>query len=212
MYLCFNRESDSVTVGAMGRCKCRVPQTKFQSRKRFRHCWSRVWRRVVAGHRQFQSRKRFRHCWSTTHSWRLKGHARGFNRESDSVTVGAAGGMWGKAATFLFQSRKRFRHCWSDALWSAACNETLVSIAKAIPSLLEPPTPVTVEEETKVSIAKAIPSLLEHGHDGRYVAKRMEFQSRKRFRHCWSSTHRLLPDCSPSFNRESDSVTVGAWT
>ena len=113
----FNRESDSVTVGAMGRSECRVPQTKFQSRKRFRHCWSRASRSMV------------RHT------------SLCFNRESDSVTVGA--------------SRPRP---------PAASHR--VSIAKAIPSLLERSVSRSSDVQFDVSIAKAIPSLLER-HDAR---------------------------------------------
>ena len=60
----------------------------------------------------FQSRKRFRHCWSADDEFTDDDLA-GFNRESDSVTVGAKNepGLWRKFVQ--------------------------VSIAKAIPSLLE---------------------------------------------------------------------------
>ena len=37
----------------------------------------------------------------------------GFNRESDSVTVGAKKRRPYPTGTLSFQSRKRFRHCWS---------------------------------------------------------------------------------------------------
>ena len=113
-----------------------------------------------------------------------------FNRESDSVTVGAG----------------------RDHI--VARGQRNVSIAKAIPSLLErnslpagssrfsgfnresdsvtvgAPGSYGTTNSFGVSIAKANPSLLERGlcrghhiHPGR-------FQSRKRFRHCWSPRDR----------------------
>ena len=109
----------------------------------------------------FQSRKRFRHCWSYASSVDTP-HLLCFNRESDSVTVGA-----------LREQHTASRHH--------------VSIAKAIPSLLEPIAgSIQASERIVVSIAKAIPSLLEQ-----YTVYA-----------CY------LVNCG--FNRESDSVTVGA--
>ena len=108
----------------------------------------------------FQSRKRFRHCWSSAQEWQeLLGCC--FNRESDSVTVGAA--------------RKNGRSYW-DA----------VSIAKAIPSLLEPDAPrarcaelLRFNRESDSVTVGAFRQWL----NTRY---QVQFQSRKRFRHCWS--------------------------
>ena len=111
---------------------------------------------------EFQSRKRFRHCWSARQRNMLLGYFSRFNRESDSVTVGAA----------------------ADCL---PCNfHIMVSIAKAIPSLLEPCDSVARSRWIAlVSIAKAIPSLLER--KARKLSRwTTMFQSRKRFRHCWS--------------------------
>ena len=134
---CFNRESDSVTVGAhqlAARLRnVRVFQSRkrfrhcwsgnpmgnkrtpveLQSRKRFRHCWSRACPPCRPQTRQFQSRKRFRHCWSLAWNETTLLQRECFNRESDSVTVGAGTPR-------------------PDALTAK------VSIAKAIPSLLEP--------------------------------------------------------------------------
>ena len=86
----------------------------------------------------------------------------------------------------MFQSRKRFRHCWSAHITNGTANWYPVSIAKAIPSLLERGPSPTRRRYKQVSIAKAIPSLLE------------------RRRSC------KPPMRNCSFNRESDSVTVGA--
>ena len=112
-----------------------------------------------------------------------------------------------------------------------------VSIAKAIPSLLELQRAAKHAARTDVSIAKAIPSLLERlaanrtsaasrrfnresdsvtvGADGQFVVagSTAMFQSRKRFRHCWSENGGVLASVGfGGFNRESDSVTVGAQT
>src|SRR5690606_3391210 len=62
----------------------------------------------------------------------------------------------------------------------------LVSIAKAIPSLLERAARASIAPSPFVSIAKAIPSLLEPELRTNKRGKTKEFQSRKRFRHCWS--------------------------
>src|SRR5690606_29329360 len=86
-----------------------------------------------------------------------------------------------------FQSRKRFRHCWSISHFIEQGHDILVSIAKAIPSLLEHAQRVReIRYLLEVSIAKAIPSLLELCHRA------------------------IRSDTSVCFNRESDSVTVGA--
>ena len=87
--------------------------------------------------------------------------ATSFNRESDSVTVGAPGSISRNRIASSFQSRKRFRHCWSGNSEVRARNLFSVSIAKAIPSLLE----------RHVILLKLFYE---------------KFQSRKRFRHCWS--------------------------
>ena len=134
---------------------------KFQSRKRFRHCWSARRLPQPARERKFQSRKRFRHCWS----FRVSG---------------------GMDYTATFQSRKRFRHCWSQ--YHDSGNQFWI----------------------RVSIAKAIPSLLEPNEWYQFPVSLLQFQSRKRFRHCWSMAGELLDDALDGFNRESDSVTVGA--
>ena len=111
--------------------------------------------------KKFQSRKRFRHCWSFVPPC-FGPLLTSFNRESDSVTVGA----------LVVLSKGSFKGA--------------VSIAKAIPSLLEQ-RPCVVGEN------------------------RDRFQSRKRFRHCWSPTGISTPlQIAGGFNRESDSVTVGA--
>src|SRR5690606_19045929 len=60
-----------------------------------------------------------------------------FNRESDSVTVGAFLQSAHRSVYFRFQSRKRFRHCWSHREDWLVVIRSEVSIAKAIPSLLE---------------------------------------------------------------------------
>ena len=94
-----------------------------------------------------------------------------FNRESDSFSVGAHTG----------QSNKQRYHCFnreSDSFsvgaFNPACSATdsSVSIAKAIPSLLEPHWYEHPSFCAQVSIAKAIPSLLEHRrrHDHRCEA------------------------------------------
>ena len=182
----------------------------------------------------FQSRKRFRHCWSPGRGRCGYGVVYRFNRESDSVTVGALPLTLWPRSFGRFQSRKRFRHCWSKGSGCRQCWFDKVSIAKAIPSLLEPRrfrlpvsclwcfnresdsvtvgAPSTKPKRRRtvlfqsrkrfrhcwsacvamiagfyghVSIAKAIPSLLEHGTKCD-TTFRCVFQSRKRFRHCWS--------------------------
>src|SRR5690606_39931616 len=85
----------------------------------------------------FQSRKRFRHCWSFILSLGSDSTAACFNRESDSVTVGATQDAWETPQQVPFQSRKRFRHCWSHSKKYQEEIPFSVSIAKAIPSLLE---------------------------------------------------------------------------
>ena len=65
-------------------------------------------------------------------------YGQSFNRESDSVTVGA------------------------NLTDEEDAPVVPVSIAKAIPSLLEPVSPCWFGPDWLVSIAKAIPSLLEH--------------------------------------------------
>ena len=109
----------------------------FQSRKRFRHCWSVALAASQGTGTRFQSRKRFRHCWSPAQSLRNRPQVLGFNRESDSVTVGACYPEGDPPRFSTFQSRKRFRHCWSATLDSGLGDGMDVSIAKAIPSLLE---------------------------------------------------------------------------
>ena len=134
----------------------------------------------------FQSRKRFRHCWS--------------------IHMSSS-----KGTNIMFQSRKRFRHCWSSPTPPSPTSTPPVSIAKAIPSLLEPRETATIPTQIKrvsiakaipsllervgeqrlhlqlvVSIAKAIPSLLERSVSANCASGRVMFQSRKRFRHCWS--------------------------
>ena len=63
----------------------------------------------------------------------------------------------------------------------------LVSIAKAIPSLLELQANSRRRAGIVVSIAKAIPSLLELPLVPSASFNQRTFQSRKRFRHCWSA-------------------------
>ena len=188
LHCCFNRESDSVTVGADEQTeikpqveavsiakaipslleRCRVPIPMFSddvsiakaipSLLEPRH-WPRVHLCIVqvsiakaipsllelrcAGQTWriclFQSRKRFRHCWSQV-----------AQEEVFSIN--------------RFQSRKRFRHCWSSLKYHHESKHSQVSIAKAIPSLLEPGLVNRRCTDTcRVSIAKAIPSLLEPG-------------------------------------------------
>ena len=62
-----------------------------------------------------------------------------------------------------------------------------------------------------VSIAKAIPSLLEPPFLLAFLSIANWFQSRKRFRHCWSLFAVHFNSNGDGFNRESDSVTVGAY-
>ena len=109
----------------------------------------------------------------------------GFNRESDSVTVGAPDTDGGMRDELTFQSRKRFRHCWSKTLPGHEGDRVFVSIAKAIPSLLERCPGPQCRSIVVVSIAKAIPSLLERS-PAPLPRRIFLFQSRKRFRHCWS--------------------------
>ena len=135
--VCFNRESDSVTVGAkdlsMGDIDDSVsiakaipsllePSTAMCSSCAF-HGFNRESDSVTVGapaarmntsaiSSLFQSRKRFRHCWS----------------HIDMLLP-----CW----SLMFQSRKRFRHCWSRHWPGDSVSGVTVSIAKAIPSLLE---------------------------------------------------------------------------
>ena len=118
----------------------------------------------------FQSRKRFRHCWSTSPCCNY-------------------------AFLYKFQSRKRFRHCWSHAAALGNCTQP-VSIAKAIPSLLEHEIGVPQVKPAIVSIAKAIPSLLEPGTACESRRRKRGFQSRKRFRHCWSAHSNVLSNAN----------------
>src|SRR5690606_7419847 len=86
-----------------------------------------------------------------------------------------------------FQSRKRFRHCWSAGEYNRLAQELRVSIAKAIPSLVERGAHGQLRRrKASVSIAKAIPSLLEPDNVEWAETIMYRFQSRKRFRHCWS--------------------------
>ena len=134
----------------------------FQSRKRFRHCWSQVQRAFdPAEYDSFN-----RESDSVTvgapgyQDWRLVGT--GFNRESDSVTVGARLilALWGRGDSFNRESDSVTVGAHADKQPGYAVN---VSIAKAIPSLLEPTFSGRTITTLGVSIAKAIPSLLEHG-------------------------------------------------
>ena len=158
----------------------------------------------------FQSRKRFRHCWSPAGTSELQ-------------------------VLFTFQSRKRFRHCWSRYNPIVPVWFDDVSIAKAIPSLLEHVLSYYNGLRTYgVSIAKAIPSLLELGLERREahigpvsIAKAIpSLLERRQLRHCHLRWRVSIAKAIPSllehgtglaqgrsryrFNRESDSVTVGA--
>ena len=182
----FNRESDSVTVGAIVSSVSIKPRSLFQSRKRFRHCWSTTTNGCTAlaarvsiakaipsllepGHwdlQQMVDRVSIAKAIPSLLELKLVGGSMSndcsFNRESDSVTVGAE---------LPYMRRKRSH---------------LVSIAKAIPSLLEHRSRWRTTRPGSVSIAKAIPSLLEHGKRFGRGFRIGVFQSRKRFRHCWS--------------------------
>ena len=166
----FNRESDSVTVGAPLKDVTAHDVCRFQSRKRFRHCWSQ-WSLPTAQSRMlvsiakaipsllehklspdpyrylimFQSRKRFRHCWSyiiacDIENWNEFQSRKRFRHCWSSNPV-----QCHRSHSNSFQSRKRFRHCWSmEKPASSAVFYLPVSIAKAIPSLLERPSASTV--------------------------------------------------------------------
>ena len=133
-----------------------------------------------------------------------------------------------------FQSRKRFRHCWSSPPLSPHNRQIHVSIAKAIPSLLELPDSWCTacalsgfnRESDSVTVG-AVDSAVVQGRVERFnresdsvtvgaMCQLSEaliegmFQSRKRFRHCWSLHPLRVRSPFVSFNRESDSVTVGA--
>ena len=116
-----------------------------------------------------------------------------------------------EACSNWFQSRKRFLLCWSVTAIAELCKQLSISIAKAIPSLLEPFGLGVDVGRTRVSIAKAIPSLLERYRRGNLSSGLLcfnresdsfsvgapaqkasglclsWFQSRKRFLLCWSS-------------------------
>ena len=134
----------------------------FQSRKRFRHCWSEAQIARVGDTAEFQSRKRFRHCWSSI---------------SASVCASRA---------IVFQSRKRFRHCWS-AYRAVGHNSTHpVSIAKAIPSLLEHGRPAARRGRLARFNRESDSVTVGASPFSSSTLSIIWFQSRKRFRHCWS--------------------------
>ena len=228
----FNRESDSVTVGAKSYFGCAVI-IGVSIAKAIPSLLELEGRAFVSRTEVFQSRKRFRHCWSALgaalggrwedvsiakaipsllepSSTATACHPRScFNRESDSVTVGAVISVY---------------HYWKALGFNRESDSVTVGAAGA----------GALQVIEFVSIAKAIPSLLEHALACR-LSVDLAFQSRKRFRHCWSARscpfyplsipvsiakaipsllERQTADTSPaimrSFNRESDSVTVGA--
>ena len=134
----------------------------------------------------FQSRKRFRHCWSRIRSQVTYTKAAVSIAKAIPSLLEPAAITSLRAVSEMFQSRKRFRHCWSVILSQQDLADFLVSIAKAIPSLLEL-------------------------HDDTERLTLSVFQSRKRFRHCWSVAYAVvITYIQDGFNRESDSVTVGA--
>src|SRR5690606_33034232 len=87
----FNRESDSVTVGATWATSSPVPSLLFQSRKRFRPCWSRNTCHLYLLQVSHVSIAKAIPSLLERNMFTLgDGTNRlGFNRESDSVTVGA---------------------------------------------------------------------------------------------------------------------------
>ena len=110
----FNRESDSVTVGAISLWPDSRASLRFQSRKRFRHCWSHFILSFSLAANCCFNRESDSVTVGAQHCYDMYAESIGFNRESDSVTVGA-----------------------QVEAWLAKCGYQ-VSIAKAIPSLLEP--------------------------------------------------------------------------
>ena len=112
-------------------------------------------------------------------------NCRCFNRESDSVTVGAWLAILPNAAERV-SIAKAIPSLLERDIGDASQHGGCVSIAKAIPSLLEPLVDAPGAPAAGVSIAKAIPSLLE------------------------PATPVAIRRYPARFNRESDSVTVGA--
>src|SRR5690606_7887252 len=110
---------------------------RFQSRKRFRHCWSQEVVQQDCSKFAFQSRKRFRHCWSDRPGRQCGGFHYCFNRESDSVTVEAVMLCCRTVQNLRFNRESDSVTVGATDLVGSGSVYIIVSIAKAIPSLLE---------------------------------------------------------------------------